>query len=136
MNENSKSNDRVFGSGHQDTGFYWYANRNGVQLPKTLEQIKQFEEELNFRWAFIYADWGMPKYQQNPEIWEHFTSNYEIKQLGLQTVGQQSALKFLLLEKGGNFSDSELNEFISTRLPKTKTYEFSNRDVELVYFDY
>jgi len=130
--ENSNPDERIFGSGHQDSGIFWHAHRKGIKIRYNLTELKQYENDLNFRWVFIYQ-WEFANLQKYPEIWNYVKDNYQLRQVGLSMQGDEFALMYLLLEKGGKFNESQLNQYIQQNPSQSKQYELTNGAVEFLW---
>ncbi|MGM5482428.1 MAG: ArnT family glycosyltransferase [Nanobdellota archaeon] len=132
LNENSLPSEKVFGSGHQDTGFYWHAHRSGRMLPDDIERLKKLEEKLSFNWVFLYS-WGIAQANNNKEVWNYLLNNYEPKQIGFIKKGKQTQMYYLLLKQGKGFDQSNLGNYIDPRTLNEKSYELTKGNVNLIY---
>lgn len=68
---------------------------------------------------------------QNEEVWSYITENYRLAQVGLvQQEGKPTPL-YILLERGGSFNSSNLNQYLQNVEIERYQYEFStgNREV-------
>lgn len=131
LRQESKADVNVFGSGHQDTGFYWHADRKGRELPMDVKEIKKLENKVNFEWIFLYQ-WGFAKAKNNAKVWEHITSNYEPAQIGLIQQGNQHSLYYMLLKKGDGFNESRINDYINPNNLEETNYDLTRGKVTLI----
>lgn len=129
LNRNSLPDEKVFGSGHQDTAFYWYANRLGTPLPSSVEELKRYEDELNFRWIFLYQ-WGLAQIQLEPELEAYVQDNYHLRQAA---IIQNKRLHYVLLEKGGTFNPTNMEQDVQGIPSQSKVYQLSDREIEMVW---
>jgi len=134
VREHSDPDTYIFGSGHQDSGFYWYADRKGRRFPQDLTDFKHNEEEMNIQWLFIYQ-WGFGAMQDNPELWEYVQKNYQLRQVGMTEQGEQMGVLYFVMQKGGTFNESLLNSYLEGKPMQSKDYEFSNKNVRLLWTD-
>ncbi len=126
---NSARGERIFGSGHQETAMYWYAGRQGIKTPDTVEEVMALEE-IGYRWLFVYQ-WGFANMQAAPEVWQHFKSNYRLRQIGVANPGQPQ-LYYIILEKGGSYNESMLESY-AQKHPARETWYFTTRGKTMFY---
>jgi 4-amino-4-deoxy-L-arabinose transferase-like glycosyltransferase len=140
---NSEEGERVFGTGNQDTGFFWYADRQGRTLQPDLDEMKEMEGKLNYRWVFMHFPNGGQKFfaQENyQDVWNYIKETYEIRQIGLQRISESANPMpiYILLEKGNGFMTQDINQelqiFLANNQQKqnTRTYETTRAEVTLV----
>ena len=113
----------LFPSG-QSYGVLWHADRKGYKNPGTIEGIKDAEVK-GATWMYIYQ-WGF-SVAQNVDVWKYVQESYHLEQATFQLGSDGKPQIFsLILKKGGNFSDADINTLAQTHQPVESTYEYSN----------
>jgi len=132
IKEHSAPEARLIFPRGQSFGVLWHADRKGygIQAP-TREQIIEAEAK-GVEWLFIYQ-WGL-SIIGNAESWTYLSQNYDIQQIAfLEKEGQQPQLVYILLKKGGPFTDADINNFAVEHVVRKKSYIFSKGIVEMSY---
>ncbi len=119
----SNTDEMIFFPSHQSYGVLWHADRKGLKTPPTLELFKQGETKYNVQWLYLYQ-WGLALVE-NKEVWPYVTNNYHLELVTFQLSGQQATPIGILLKRGGNYTDDDLNTLLQTGTPKTTTYEYT-----------
>ncbi len=132
VREHSSPDEAIFHPSHQSYGVLWHADRKGSYMTKNLTQFREVEEKRNGRWVFLYQ-WGL-KYMQEKEIWEYLQKNYRLAQFAYMPAGNGGvAPVYLLLERGGSFNESSLNEAVAKSQQNFVEYEFTSGKQRLFY---
>jgi len=135
IKQNSRPNEWILGSGHQDTGIAWHAHRKMIDgAPQNLSKLKEYEEELNIQWIFAYQ-WGINRYLNNPELAEYISDNYSLKQFAFLKQGDQNQPIYFLFEKGGQTNLTNLNQILSDHPVNFREYELTRGKVVLNYIN-
>ncbi|MBU0536481.1 MAG: glycosyltransferase family 39 protein, partial [Nanoarchaeota archaeon] len=129
IQEHSQPDERVMYSNGQTYGLLWHADRKGYGSITDSSTLKKLEDDLNFRWIFIYA-WDFP-ILNNPDTGVYISENYNLKQVGI--VNQIPV--YFLFEKGGKFNISQINEQLKDKQPQIKKYELNKGTIDLIYFN-
>lgn len=125
--------DRILHSGHQSYGLHWSADRKGRGYPSTVAELQTFEND-GTRWILLYQ-WGLANAVQNQELWDYLKTNYRPAQLAMLPRGNEPATPvYLLLEKGGNFTEASLQSLQGTQ--RAANYELTGGIVQLAIIDY
>jgi len=132
MRENSNPEDKIFHSTHQSHGIIWHANRQGYSLPNSIETLEGGKEN-GANWIFIYQ-WGF-SIRDNSELWQRVQNTYSLRQVAFTQSGDQVAPLYYLLEKGGSFNESNLNEIIKDGQINTANYEYTIGPVQIGYIN-
>ena len=116
------ADERVMHSSHQAYGLLWHADMMGTAgIPSNVTQIKYAEDNLNASWLFIYQ-WDFNIFNQ--ERWQYLSSHYSLRQVGFVKTDTLQPVYFLL-QKGGNFTMSDLNTMLKEYPIQYKDYEYS-----------
>jgi len=133
IKQHSLPDERIFFSGGQTFGVLWHADRKGYDSHRTVDELKYGEENLNFKWIFVYQ-WGFDDLY-NPEVMEYISKNYELSQIAYEPVDSQKTLVYLVLKKGGTFDINKINEYAADKPVQEKIYEFTDGERKLLYID-
>jgi 4-amino-4-deoxy-L-arabinose transferase-like glycosyltransferase len=102
----------------------WTARRFYYSVPDDAEIIKRLEKEKNLKYiAMTYS--GITTIQQK-KSWPYITENYHIAQIGFVQTQQGPQVYHIVLEKGGTFNTSSLDNR-PARL--AETYEMTYTEV-------
>lgn len=118
----SELSDIVLFPSGQSYGFLWHSDRKGFKTPSAVENFKKAELK-GANWLYIYQ-WGF-SITQNSEVWDYVVQNYHLEQATFQLVNNQPQIISLLLKRGGNYSDSDINNLAQSRIPSESVYEYS-----------
>ena len=133
IKENSNPDERIFYSNGQTYGLLWHADRKGHGAIPVATEIMRGEEELNFRWIYVYVfEMGIAN---DPARWTYISQNYRLRQIALHQQNNQLLPFHLVLEKGGNFSINDLNELLANRTQQSKEYERTYGAYSLSYIN-
>tara|TARA_Y100000310_G_C20699391_1_gene828312 strand:+ start:3003 stop:4670 length:1668 start_codon:yes stop_codon:yes gene_type:complete len=131
--ENALPGDKMFHSSHQSHGVLWYSGMKGYPLPDSIEMLDEAEAN-GVRWMFIYQ-WGF-SVTQNPELWSRIQSTYSVGQYGFLMRDGQPQSYYLVLEKGGSFSDQDINNRLQEVQPSVVDYELSGGNIPFYYINF
>lgn len=132
VKEHKLSGERAMHSSHQAYGFLWHGDIKGTRgIPRTIEDIKLAEDNLNANWIFIYQ-WDFD-IMQDPELSTYFQENYDLKQVAFISTPNGDSPLYFLLRKGGSFNISNLNELLSNKIVSNRQYELSEGVVSVSY---
>ena len=126
IKNHSYPDSKIFFPSRQSYGVLWYADRKGFKTPLTEEELVRGEED-GANWAFVYA-WGF-YITDYPKIWGHFQRNYHVEQVAYI----DKKLLYVLLKKGGSFTDEDIRQMTLTRLMIPKTYQLTHKEIEVLY---
>jgi hypothetical protein len=130
----SSSLESIIDSGHQDIGLVWHSDRRLVSIPPDVSRMQELEEKMHVRWIFVYQ-WGFNTVLGNAELAEYIYDNYRLAQIAFRRNGENVVPFYFLLEKGGSFNQSDINNLIQNKPVKRKYYELTSGNVELNYVD-
>jgi len=131
IKQHSLPDERIFFSGGQTFGVLWHADRKGYDRHSIVDELKYGEENLNFKWIFVYQ-WGFNEIN-NPEVREYISNNYGLQQIAFEQSGNQQKPIYIILKKGGTFDINKINEYIADKPVEEKAYELTNRERKLLY---
>jgi len=125
IKENSEPGQTIVNSGHQDYGVLWHANMKGIKgvINHPVENLIRAEDEFNVHWLFLYQ-WGLGVMQE-PEKWEYIQDSYSIRQIAFITTSEGSQPIYFVLEKGGSFNISKINDLVQDNQIYSREYEFT-----------
>jgi hypothetical protein len=126
--------ERVMHSSHQAYGLLWHGDIKGTKgIPPRVEDMRYAEDNLNATWLFIYQ-WDLNILSDQDNRSAYIKSNYRIKQIGFDITSDRNLiLYYLLLKKGGSFSDADITSIINNNEVNYKEYEFSKGKKRLYY---
>jgi hypothetical protein len=116
---NSESNERILHSSHQSYGVLWHADRKGYKIPGTVAELQKAEAQ-GATWLFIYQ-WRFDLFQDE-KMMEYIRSNYRLRQVGFTTPNGQFSPIYFLLQKGGTFDETKLNDMLDGQGISTRAY--------------
>ncbi len=119
---NSDASDFVLFPSGQSYGFLWHSDRKGFKTPGDISGFKKAELK-GANWLYVYQ-WGF-SITQNSEVWDYVKQNYHLEQATFQVVNNQPQIISLLLKRGGNYTDADLNLLAQSRTPSESSYEYS-----------
>ncbi len=129
-------------SSFQAYGVLWHADMMGTRgIPKTVEDIKFAEENLNASWVytynFCYTQRGVCfDVYRTPEVWEYISNNYRLVQLAFISQKNQPATPvYMLLRRGGAFDMNEISNMIADKKIDHRDYEFTRGRIRLDYIN-
>ncbi|MBU0666497.1 MAG: glycosyltransferase family 39 protein [Nanoarchaeota archaeon] len=134
IKNNGDESSWIFGSGHQDTGITWHSERKLFESASNVSDFKKWDEELNLEWVFIYQ-WGFQNILGNKELADYILSQYSLKQIGLQPTQNGNQPIYFLLQKGGSFNISDINNMVKDKPLLQKTYEQTSGNPKMFYIN-
>ncbi len=130
IRDHSLPDEKMFHSTHQSHGVLWHAGIKGYSLPNSIEKLER-GEELGAKWLFIYQ-WGF-EIMQNEVLWQRIKETYTVRQYAFLSINDQAQPIYLLLERGGSFSEEDINQKLQTVQPTVRNYELSSGTLPLYY---
>jgi 4-amino-4-deoxy-L-arabinose transferase-like glycosyltransferase len=136
IKENKIEGDRVMHSSHQAYGLLWHGDLKGTGgIPKSIEDIKFVEENLNGSWIFIY-NWDFSIFSE--ERFNYIKQNYRLVQFGFNINADQLIPVYFLFRKGGSFNDMQFNAILDEKvnsgnlLEREYEYTFGKRKLQYI----
>jgi hypothetical protein len=102
----------------------WTARRFYYSIPDNVSVLQKVEKEKNLRYI-VLTNYGISTAQQKG-TWNYIQQNYHIAQAGFIETAQGPQVYHLVLEKGGTFNFTSLN---NKQPVLAETYEMSNTKV-------
>jgi 4-amino-4-deoxy-L-arabinose transferase-like glycosyltransferase len=133
INQNAGLDDRIFFPSGQSYGVLWHADRKGDKTPYDLATFMK-EENMNVSWVFMYQ-WGISEMIQTPDVWDYVQKHYSLKQFAFYNTQQGAQPVYFLLEKGGSFNLTDINEILQNKPVQQKDYEYSKMKYSLYYIN-
>ena len=131
IKDHSSPEDRIIFSRGQSFGVLWHADRKGYGIPLPEADQIMAGEAQGVKWILLYQ-WGLGTFQ-NPGSAGYLQENYAPVQMGFMSNGEQTQLVYILLKKGGSFTQESLQAFPNEHGVDTKIYEFSKGYIEFAY---
>jgi hypothetical protein len=145
LNTHATMDERIFmgqDPSGQTVATLWYAKRYGQWMPANLTEFKRWENDLGFKWIFLYglqdssghrnALITMEAYkQQYPELWGYINSTYDIAQVGVVKSNQGGIPYYFILKKGGSLN---LTRVLERPQVLGEEYEFSFGKLQMFTF--
>lgn len=125
---NSEPTERILHSSHQSYGILWHADRKGYKIPGTVAELQK-AEAAGATWLFIYQ-WKFDLFQ-NADMMTYIRANYRLRQVGFTTPSGQFTPIYFLLEKGGTFDETKLNDMLNNKPLSGERYEMPSGVFEL-----
>lgn len=136
LREHKQPGERLMHSSFQAYGVLWHADMMGTGgIPRTVEDMKFAENNLNATWLFIYNwDFYMIQDKEHKELWNYISSNYRLVQFAfIQNRNQPTTPIYMLLRKGGSFDENKLDEMLKDKPIKHEYYELTPGKIRLDY---
>jgi 4-amino-4-deoxy-L-arabinose transferase-like glycosyltransferase len=135
IKENSEPWQTMVNSGQQDYGVLWHADMKGIKgvINHPLVNLIRAENEYNSTWIFLYQ-WGLAVTNE-PEKWTYIQQNYHLRQFAYIEQGAQAQALFMVLEKGGSFNASNINNLLAQEQVHTREYEYTYGKVPVKYIN-
>ncbi len=128
----SSPSERVIFPSFQSYGFIWSSDRKGYVLGNALSDITKAESN-GADWIFLYQ-WGLSAVANDPTRWDYVRSHYSIQQMAFIQTDKGGQPIYLLLKKGGSFSDKDMD--LSGKEIKYKDYEYTKGKQRMYYVNY
>ncbi len=126
IQQNTVEGDRFFNLAHAQTqAVCAYAKRRCGDYGN-LSTLKEYEEKFNIKYMNMDSYSYSMLQTQRKEEFEYIAKNYHIALVGLIQVNGQQQMVNILLEKGGSF---DLSEVQNKQLKLAKTYEMKQGSI-------
>jgi len=133
INQHSEPNERIFFPSGQSYGILWSADRKGDKTPYNLTVFME-GENMNVSWVFVYQ-WGISELMQAPDVWDYVQNHYTLRQFAFFNTQQGAQPVYFLLEKGGSFNASNINEILMNKPVQQKDYEYTSAKYSMYYIN-
>ena len=134
IREHSAPDETFIHSSHQSFGSVWHADRIGYKPPKNVSELQFAEDNLKLKFLFIYQ-WGF-QIKNNQELWHHITQHYSRKQAAFVPIKGGVQPWYYLMERGGTFNESAINERLKNMQPQIATYDFTFGKQQMYYVNF
>jgi hypothetical protein len=72
---------------------------------------------------------------QAPDVWDYVQNHYTLRQFAFFNTQQGAQPVYFLLEKGGSFNASNINEILMNKPVQQKDYEYTSAKYSMYYIN-